>query len=744
LVAYHVIGTSTPRPDGHAKVTGMARYTSDTSLPGTLWARSLRSPFPHARIVRIDTSKALALPGVHAALTGADVRGVLFGRRMRDIPVLAQDRARFAGERVAAVAADDLETAKRAIDLIDVEYEELPALVDPIVAMQPGAPLLHPDVNSYAGLPSPLEEPSNVFVHDYWGRGDIDAGFAQADLIVENAFTTPGVHQLYLEPHCCLVDIDDEGRVQVWAPNKAPHRLKQNLSDALGIPLDQIVVNPSTIGADFGGKGSPMDVPLCYFLALKTGRPVRALMDYTEELTAGNPRHASVIQMKTGVKRDGTITAHQANIIFNSGAYGGFKPVPGANLPGAAHGAGPYRIPNTSIEALLVYTNTIPGGFFRGPGALQTNFALESQMDIVARKLGMNPLELRSKNLLKPGEPLPNGLPGVDMNAEATLKGAIAASEYGAPKLADVGRGMSAAYKDQGEGQSTVAVTVTVDGSVEVRTSVFEQGTGSYATMQQIVAEELRVDPSQVNVEAWDTDDAPFDTGIGASRVTRVAGPAAYAAARNVRQELSGLAAELLGWPESGVDVSEGALTLRATGESHPWSDLLTKVGRAVSSSVTHNEEERSSVAAFLAQVAEVSVDRDTGQVRLLKITSAHDVAQVLNPIGHQGQINGGAIQSMGHGLMEDLLVSNGIVHASNLGDYKVPSIADVPEFRTALVQGVGGSGPYATKGIGEYSIEAVATAIANAVDDAVGVRITDLPVTAEKVYKALSAQKRS
>ena len=232
MVSYRVIGTPTPRPDGLAKVTGAARYTSDTSLPGTLWARSLRSPFPHARIVRIDTSKAQALSGVRAVLTGADVKGVLFGRRMRDIPALAQELVRIAGERVAAVAAVDLETAKRAVELIEVEYEELPALVDPLEAMRPGSPLLPPDVNSYAGLPTPLKTPSNVFVRDAWERGDIEAGFAQADVTVETSFTTTGVHQLYLEPHCCLVKVDDDGRVQVWAPNKAPHRLKQNLADA--------------------------------------------------------------------------------------------------------------------------------------------------------------------------------------------------------------------------------------------------------------------------------------------------------------------------------------------------------------------------------------------------------------------------------------------------------------------------------------------------------------------------------
>ena len=287
MVTYKVIGQPIPRIDGPEKVTGAAQYAADIRSPGSLWGKALRSPLPHARITRIDTSRAEKTPGVRAVLTGADVRGVLYGRGLRDVPVLAQERVRFIGERVAAVAADDLDTAQQALELIEVEYEELPAVFDPQEAMREDAPILHPDVNSYSNLPRPLKRPSNAFVHDMWERGDIEEGFGQADLIVESTFTVPQSHQAYLEPHCCLVWIDEEGRVQVWSPNKAPHGLKRSLADTLGIPEERIRVNPIAIGGDFGGKGAMMDEPLCYFLALHTGRPVMLAMDYMEELTAG-------------------------------------------------------------------------------------------------------------------------------------------------------------------------------------------------------------------------------------------------------------------------------------------------------------------------------------------------------------------------------------------------------------------------------------------------------------------------
>ena len=733
---FQVIGTATPRADAVEKVTGEARYTSDTMMPGTLWAKSLRSPYAHARIVSVDTSRAAALPGVHAVLAGADVSGVRFGRRLRDVPVLAEDVVRFVGERVAAVAADDATIAEAACQLINVVYQELPAVYGPEAALADGAPVLHPDVNSYAGLPRTVEGNLNAFVTDTWGNGDVAEGFAEADVIVEGTYTTQRVHQGYMEPHGCLVWIDNAGRLNACAPNKAPHRLKGNLSDALGIPTDQIVIHHSVVGGDFGGKGSPMDVPLCYFFAKITGRPVRATMSYTEELSAGNPRHASVSHLRTGLKNDGTLVAHEARILFDSGAYGGFKPVPGVNLPGAAHAAGPYRVLNALIKAVHVYTNTIPGGFYRGPGAVQSNFGIESHMDMIATQLGIDPIELRRHNLIEPGEETATGHHAPAMNPIGTLDAALAASEWSSPKPVGIGRGISIAYKGQGEGQSSAGIELRPGGVVVLHTTVFEAGTGSYTAFAQMVGEELGLPAEGILIEPWDTDDGPFDTGIGASRVTRVAAPAVYQSVTEARKQLVVAAADTLGWPAAQVDVRGYEVVRRDTGERYPWPEFLD---HSIITQATNNETEESPVASFMAQVAEVSIDSETGEIKLLRVTSAHDTGQVLNPIGHQGQINGGVVQAIGHSLMEEIGVgSDGHVDVSTLADYRMPTTMDLPVLTTALVESEDGLGPYRTKGIGEYAIEPLAAAVANAVADASGLRIASLPVTAEKVYAML------
>jgi CO/xanthine dehydrogenase Mo-binding subunit len=736
---FQVIGKSSPRWDGVEKVTGRSPYTSDRMLPGTLFAKSLRSPYAHARIVSVDASRALALAGVHAVLTGADVSGLRIGRRMYDIPVLAEDVVRFIGERVAAVAADDATIAEAACQLIDVVYEELPTVFGPEAALADGAPVLHPNVNSYVGLPRPVDGNLNGFVTDTWGNGDVAVGFAAAEVIIEGTYTTQRVHQGYIEPHGCLVWIDDDGRTNIYSPNKAPHRLKSNLSESLGIPIDEIVVHHSMVGGDFGGKGSPMDVPLCYYLAKRTGRPVRATMTYVEELSAGNPRHASVSHLRTGLMRDGTLVAHEARILFDSGAYGGFKPVPAVNLPGAGHATGPYRVPHAFIEAKLVYTNTIPGGFYRGPGAVQSNFGLESHMDVIAKQLGIDPIELRRRNVVEPGEMLGTGHHAPLMNPTGTLDAALEASEWYAPKPAGIGRGISIAFKGQGGGTSSAGVDLRQDGTVALHTTVFEQGTGSYTAFTQMVAEELGLDADEILVEPWDTDEGPFDSGIGSSRVTRVTTPAVYNSVVDARTQMTAIAADVLGWPANDVSMRGHDVVRRDTGERTPWADVLERAGKTVRTMETNSEGESAPVASFMVQIAEVSVDRETGQITLLRVTSAHDTGQVLNPIGHQGQINGGVVQAIGHSLMEEIGVgSDGHVDVANLNDYRMPTMADLPVLNTALVESEDGLGPYRTKGIGEYSIEALAAAVANAVADASGVRVASLPVTAQKLYSLI------
>jgi CO/xanthine dehydrogenase Mo-binding subunit len=593
-------------------------------------------------------------------------------------------------------------------------------------------------VNSYIGLPKPLAKPSNAFAQDTWSKGNIDEGLAQADLIIENTFTVPRQHQAYLEPHSCLVWLDDQGRVQVWASSKVPYQVKEQLSVALGLPKERIRLNPVAIGGDYGGKGSPMDIPLAYFLAVRTGRPVRMVMDYVEELTAGNPRHAAIIQLKTGVKRTGTIVAHQARVVFDSGAYGGFKPVPTVNLGGAAKAGGPYKIPHVHIEGLQVYTNTIPGGFMRAPGEPQAVFAIESHIDCIARQLGRDPLDFRLQNLIETGAETPIGTRYQGIRAQETLEAAVAAAGYHTPKAPHVGRGIAMGERPPAGGESHAAVTLNPDGSVLVHTSIFEPGTGTYTILRQIVAEELQVPLQSIQVQVWDTDGVPFDTGVGGSRVTRVAGQAAYQAAREAAREVCIAAAELLAWPEEALTLRGTDVIRQDTGESHPWAALLQRWGEAVVGRGSVQDMHPSPVTSFTAQVAEVAVDPETGAVQLLRFTTAHDVGQVLNPMDHQGQIEGAVMQGIGYALSEELAVDEGRVTSVSFGEYKIPTIQDIPALQTLVLESESGPGPYNAKGIGENPIGPVAPAIANAVADAVGVRIKDLPITAEKVYSAL------
>ncbi|PKB82756.1 MAG: hypothetical protein BZY88_03680, partial [SAR202 cluster bacterium Io17-Chloro-G9] len=425
-------------------------------------------------------------------------------------------------------------------------------------------------------------------------------------------------------------------------------------------------------------------------------------------------------------------------VLFNSGAYGGFKPAPGVNLGGASKAAGPYKIPHVKLEGVQVYTNTVPGGFMRAPGEPQAVFAAESQMDLVARRLGMDPLELRRMNLIHEGDVNPIGTVYTNVKAIETLEAAVAASDYGTPKAPNVGRGIAMGERPVAGGESHASVTMSQDGSVTVHTSIFEPGTGTNTLLRQIVSEELGIPAEDIQVEVWDTDAVPFDTGVGGSRVTRVAGLAAHRAATEASKEMLSIAADLLGWPEEQVEIRGTDVLRRDTGESRPWADLLSQLGRAVITRGHLEDPERSPTSSFTAQVAEVSVDPETGQVTLLRFTTAHDVGKVLNPVDHQGQIDGAVIQGIGYALTEDLNVEEGRVTGPNFGEYKIPGIRDIPELRTVLLETEIGPGPYNSRGIGENPCGPVAPAIANAVEDAVGARVKDLPIYAERVLKAL------
>lgn len=738
---FSAIGQPIPQDEGPDKVSGKALYAADLRLPGMLWGEVLRSPYAHANILSIDTTRARQVHGVHAVLTGRDLPDRRVGRLLRDIPVLARDRVLFMGEKVAAVAAETVEAAVEALDLIDVEYEELPPVFDPLEAMQDSAPTLHPDMTSYEGLPQPAATVNNVFAHNSWSKGNIEEGFGAADLIFEHTFTAQLMHQGYIEPHACVVNIDDNGRAQIWANNKGPFMLRDQLAAVWDMPKANINVNPTSIGGDFGGKGSFMDVPLCYHLALHAGRPVKMIMDYIQELMAGNPRHPAMITLKTGVTKDGRILAHQARTVFNSGAYGAFKPR--VYIRGADHSGGPYRIPHVQIDSYMVYTNNVPCGHMRSPGKPQVAFAVESHMDMMAKELGLDPYVFRLRNILKDGDTTPVGGQLQHIRAEATLRQAAEASGWGRrDKTPNVGFGMAIADQAQGAGQSSASVTMDASGQVNLFMSLWDTGTGAHTIMRQIVAETLTLPPQKVHLVMQDTDAVPFESGPGGTRVTYTSGQAAFGAAQDLRDKLLGVAAELFEEPVDRIRLSQGQFIM--AGAPQRTLSLEEVAAQAISSTgspIRGNMSVTSTpprITSFCAQVAEVAVDPDTGQITVKKMITAHDVGTILNPLTHQGQIEGAMIQGIGYGLMEELMIEDGQISTLSLGDYKIPTMNDIPELVTVLLEPGPGPAPYQGKGIGESSNIPVAAAIANAVADAVGVRITDLPITAEKVFAAL------
>ena len=744
----HAIGQSVVRGEGPDKVTGKSIYAADVSLPGMLWGKVLRSPFPHARIVSIDTTEAKAVPGVHAVITAADLPESLVGRRLRDMPVLARDVVRFVGEKVAAVAAETEEAAEEALLLIEVEYGELPAVFDAHEAMEPNAPTLHPELSGYEGLPQPESDINNVFAHITWGQGDVEQGFAEADLVFEHTFNAQLMHQAYIEPHACVVSAETSGQVLLWINNKDPYALREQLAAVWGMDEDRIVMHPCSIGGDFGGKGSFMDAPLCYYLSLHSGRPVKMVMDYIQELMAANPRHPATMTIRSGVKRDGTLVARQARVVFDSGGYGAFKPT--VYLRGADHLCGVYRIPHARIDSYMVYTNNVPKGHMRSPAKPQVVFAVEAHTDLVARELGLDPYEFRQKNLLQDGDASPVGHVWQDIRADETLRRAADAIGWEAPKSEKgdtlTGRGLAITDLSQGVGRFAAKISMNSSGRPTLHMAFWDTGTGSHTVLRQMVAQELSVPVDEVDIDLLDTSEMPFSSGSGGTRVTYTAGQAVVGAARDLKRQLIRAAAPLLDSPEEDVSLQSGRVVVGPS-ELRPAYYRTINIGEVVAhvgdgTIVAEYEfaSEPPDMTSFCAQAAEVDVDSETGAVTVKRLVSAHDVGAILNPLMHQGQVEGGVIQGLGYALMEELQTEDGHISTVSLGEYKIPTIADIPELVTVLVEGNNGPAPYRSKGIGESANIPVAAAIANAVADAIGAPVPSLPITAEKVLRVIRA----
>jgi len=735
-----VIGTPTPRLEGPDKVSGRAIYAADVVLPDMLWCKVLRSPIAYGRIKKIDAVRALELPGVHAVATGEDVHGLLIGRKICDMPILADGVLRFIGEKVAAVAAESEVIAEEALELIDVEYEELEPLLDPLEAIEPTAVLLHPNVPGYRGLLHPIDQPSNVFVHMNWTKGDVEAGFREADIVVENTFTTKPVHQAYIEPHACVVRAQNNGGADIWACSKVPFALREQVATAFTKGLDSFVVHPCYIGGCFGGKGDFMDVPVCYLLSLKSGHPVKMVMDYAEEFLAGNPRHAAIVRVKSGVMKDGRLVAHQMNYVFDSGAYGAFKPQ--GYLVGPKEAAGPYNISNAFIEEKIVYTNKIPCGHMRAPGDPQGFFANESQMDLIARQLKMDPIAFRKKNLMRDGDVSPIGHRVPHIKSDEIVDEAVRASGYRSAKRKHSGRGVGIAQWLPLGGECHALVAVDDEGDVTVSTAMLDQGAGTHTAMRLVAAEELQLPLEKVRVATLDTSEVGPDTGIGASRGTRIFGNATRLAAAHAKDQLIDAASKELGVARDALRLGGDGAVCAASGARVSYGDIARMAEAPIQGHGFYKNFESGPEAALCVQVAEVEVDPETGQVELKQFTSAHSTGTVLNPLMHQAQIDGGVVMGMGYALMEEVMIDGGKVVTSNFGDGKIPSIRDIPKLKTVIQEFPVGNGPYGGMSIGEPPVVPTAAAIANAVHDAIGVRIYDLPITAEKVLKVLRAKR--
>jgi len=750
-----LIGKSLPRIDALAKATGQTAYTGDLDLPGMLVGRVLRSPWAHARIASIDTSRAKSLRGVKTVLTAADFPDGRHGMCIKDQTPLAREKVRYIGERVAAVAATDLETAEEALQLVRVEYEELAPIFDPLEALGAKAPLIHQEIDRYDTAIDNIVKYGNVCSVSRIKRGNVDDGFAQADHVFEDTFSTPMVHQGYLEPHTVMVQVEPSGKVTVWTASPSVFKVRDGVADILGLARSMVKVVAGPVGGSFGSKNELRLEPICARLAQKSGRAVKMTMDCREEFADGSPRHASIIHLKTGVLQDGRLIARQARMVFDTGAYAEFGPWVAFEAVKMING--PYRVPHLDLEAQCVYTNKISCGCFRSHGTPEPTFAYESQMDIIAAKLGIDPVEMRLKNAVSDGDVSAAGEIYSRVSLQDNLRRAAVFSAWGSkPKPKNRGRGIAVGQWKTGGRPSGVILKMSEQGKVTVTTGCVDV-TGSDTMIAQVVAEELGIMATDVQIIPIDTDSAPFDAGSSGTRTTHGAGGAARSAAAQMRERLLVLAADMLEANPQDLDIEDGYAFVKGTPEKRA---ALTRVAQQVLRATGGNLVTAASLPGqslptdrkviegiasdgnieFLhpVQVAEVEVDPETGEVTVISITSVHDIGKAINPAEVTGQIEGGAVQGMGYALLEELVWRDGVVLSAWGAPYPQPGAQDAPTVESILVEDGQGLGPYGAKGIGEAPIIPTAPAIANAVWDAVGVRIKSLPITAEKVREAL------
>jgi CO/xanthine dehydrogenase Mo-binding subunit len=735
--ALKYVGHSVPRVDGIEKVTGTAKFVGDIVVPGMLYGKILRSTYPHARIRSIHTAAAEALFGVVAVLTEADIADLnpIYNGR----PVIAMKKVRYIGEPVAAVAAQDLATAEEALSLIDVDYEELPAVTGIEAALKNDAPLVHE------------EKGGNIGTHEKVNRGNVDEGFAQSAVVAEDTFTFPMVYQYAMEPHSAIAHYDiASDEITVWSSAQHPFQVRGDISKVFKVPAAKVRLIINYLGGGYGSKSYTKFEPLVVALARKAKRPVRICNSVGESMVTVR-RHGAQVRIKTGVKNDGTIMAREAEIYLDTGGYDDNGPQVTARS--ATRVLGPYWIPNIRTHAYQVYTNTGSAGSYRAIGAPQVIYAGESQIEILAAKLGMDPAELRAKNLLRKGQELRPGLKGVDADLAASLKTLVRASHWKSSiKKGGSALGMGCAITNAGATPVSVAmIRMQSDGIASIAAGSTEMGQGVRTTLTQIAAEELTLPMEQFRVAGADTKVTPYDSSTGSSRSTTLMGTAVQSAARDLKQQFIRIGAQVMGVKPGQIEVVDGALIC---GESRlTFKEALERrfgkgaggemIGRGeVGPEITGNE-----LPVFWEVgmgTAEVDIDHETGEVKLKKFISVADVGKAIHPEHCMAQEEGAAMQGIGHTFFEQMIYENGQLLNPNLVDYRVPTFSEVPqEFHTVLVENGDGPGPFGVRGMAEGGILSVAPSVCNAIDRATGVRIKDLPLTPERVWRALKDRQR-
>ncbi len=748
------IGRRLPRPDAVAKATGEAVFAADLYFEGLLQARVLRSRCPHARLLKVDTTQASALPGVVAVLTADDVPGAKnHGLIRADWPVLAYDKVRYVGDAVAIVAAETEEIAQNALHLIEVDYEPLPVVSSAEAALAEDAPLVH--------------ESGNVLEHIKVDRGDVEEAFAQAEVVVENEYRTPAIEHLFLEPEAAVATVDEEGRITVYVGSQIPFDDRRQIAASLALAEDKVRVVQTRVGGAFGGKEDISVQIHAALLAQASGRPVRLVYTRQESMIAHPKRHATVIRMKTAATREGKLLAVQADILGDTGAYASLgSPV---MTRAATHAPGPYEVPNVKIDCRAIHTNNPPAGAFRGFGVTQSNFAAETQMDILARRLGLSPLELRRRNALRIGAATSTGqvlresvglLETIDQVEKAVRdlelevwQPAAGYRQPGAHKRR--GWGLACAYKNVGLGggladSAGAEVELADGGRAIVRAGAAEVGQGLVGVVAQIVAEELGVAYQNVEVILGDTGQTPDSGPTTASRQSFVTGNAVRLAARQVRQNLAATVAEELDASPAQLTFREGQIS-SPEGQSISLDEaiaLTKREERSLKASYVYTppptaplgqEGDAHFAFGYATQAACVEVDVTSGEVKVLKVIVAQDVGRAINPMAVEGQLEGGVMMGLGYALLEEFKLEEGMVLSDSLASYRIPDISLKPEVTPLIVEARAAEGPYGAKGVGEITSIPTAAAITTAIYDAVGVRIYSLPATADRIRNAFS-----